>query len=279
MSSDVPVPAAAPDPKPWYRSTTIIGLLAVALVAAHAHFGWSWLPPDQAAAEHVAEGMVGIAGAVLALRGRAKATQPVSLSLDVGKLLGVTTVGAFALLACGCQALGLKTTTDPNAQAPAYSGVGVLVLGAGNDLQRAVSGVRLDQSGATGASGQASSTAEQSQTTEIGAEAVSALLDAAQAALAGGNSAAAQGILGAAQKIGGAKRPTLAATPPSTKDAVTAAAASAVAKAAASATSQSASSGAAPAAPPPAASATGAPSGPAPASGSPSPSGGGDATK
>jgi hypothetical protein len=133
-------------------------------------------------------------------------------------------VVSFFLPACAslAQLLGAKS----DALAPAYSGVGVVVLGHDNETRQ---DNKSDQSGATGSTASSSAQAEQTQTVEIGQEAVQALLDAAQAAIAAGNPAAASGILGAAQKIaGGTKKkgaaesaaPTPAAVKPEAPPAV-----------------------------------------------------------
>src|SRR3990172_11147999 len=75
-----------------------------------------------------------------------------------------------ALALGGCQALGQVLGVQPKADAPAYSGVGVVVLGSANDTRQTTKG---DQSGAVGASGQASQAA--SQTLEIPQEVVEQL--------------------------------------------------------------------------------------------------------
>lgn len=89
-----------------------------------------------------------------------------------------------AVTLAGCNALGLT----PRADAPAYSGVGVLVVGNENEPKLST---RTDQSGAVGASGSAS------QTLEVPAETVEALVAAAQSLIAAGNPEAAAAVLGA----------------------------------------------------------------------------------
>ena len=112
---------------------------------------------------------------------------------------------AVALAATGCQALGQALGVQPRADAPAYHGVGVVVLGHDNDTRLSD---KADQSGAVGASGTASQTADMTQ--EIPAEAIEALVTAAKDAIAAGNPAAAAAILSAVPT----KKPKPAATSP-----------------------------------------------------------------
>jgi hypothetical protein len=147
--------------------------------------------------------------------------------IRVHRVVSVLVLAVAAAALTACQGLAQALGANPAATAPAYNGIGV-VAQPGAEVKVYGS---PNQSGPVGASGSASAQADMAQTTEIGAEAISALLDAAQAALAGGDPAAARGILGAAQKISGAKREKLApAATPSAKDAATAAAAAAIAK-------------------------------------------------
>lgn len=112
----------------------------------------------------------------------------------------------------GCQALGQALGVQPRADAPAYQGVGVLVLGHDNDVKLANKG---DQSGAVGASGQASQSAE--QTLEVPQEVVDSLITAAQGLIAAGNPAAAAGVLDALRgATGGKKQPPAPAAPAKT---------------------------------------------------------------
>ena len=110
------------------------------------------------------------------------------------------------LALAGCQALGQSLGLQPKADAPAYSGIGVVILGSSNDGR--VSS-KTDQSGAVGASGQASQSAEQSL--EIPQETVDALIGAAQSLIAAGNPAAAAGVLDALKST---KHPKAAAPAP-----------------------------------------------------------------
>lgn len=115
-------------------------------------------------------------------------------------------LAAAALLSLtGCQALGQALGVQPKADAPAYSGIGVVILGSSNDGRVAS---KTDQSGAVGASGQASQSAE--QTLEIPQETVDALIGAAQQLIAAGNPAAAAGVLDALKS---AKHPKAAPAP------------------------------------------------------------------
>lgn len=104
----------------------------------------------------------------------------------------VLLAGAVAIL-CGCQALGQALGQQPTAQAPT---VNVVQANAPyGDASGAGRSARTDQSGAVGASGQASQSAEQSL--EIPQETIDALIGAAQTLIATGNPAAAAGVLDA----------------------------------------------------------------------------------
>lgn len=101
---------------------------------------------------------------------------------------------AVAVLALpGCSAMAQALGVDPRATAPAYSGVGVVVLGS-PDTHVTVP-ARTDQSGAVGATGKASSDAEQTSSAEIPAEAIQAIVQAAEALLAAGQPSAAAALL------------------------------------------------------------------------------------
>lgn len=101
---------------------------------------------------------------------------------------------AVAVLALpGCSAMAQALGVDPRATAPAYSGVGVVVLGSPD--ARVTVPARTDQSGAVGATGKASSDAEQTSSAEIPAEAVQAMVQAAEALLAAGKPDAAAALL------------------------------------------------------------------------------------
>lgn len=102
----------------------------------------------------------------------------------------------------GCAALGQALGVQPKADAPAYSGVGVVMLhNRDSSADGTARGAKVDQSGAVGASGSAS--AEATQTVEVPAEVVESLIGAAQALIAAGNPTAASAVLGA---IGPAKK-------------------------------------------------------------------------
>ena len=120
----------------------------------------------------------------------------------------------FLLLACalaltGCQALAQTLGVQPKADAPAYSGVGVVMLhNRDSSSDSTARGAKVDQSGAVGASGSASSDA--TQTLEVPAEVVESLVGAAQALIAAGNPQAASAVLGAI----GTKKPKPAQAAP-----------------------------------------------------------------
>lgn len=67
---------AEADPKPWYRSRTILGALMVVASQAAALAG---IPLDPGALTELATTAVSLLGGVLAIYGRIKAEQPVSL--------------------------------------------------------------------------------------------------------------------------------------------------------------------------------------------------------
>lgn len=122
---------------------------------------------------------------------------------------------AVAVLALpGCSALAQALGVDPRATAPAYSGVGVVVLGSPDT--RVTVPARTDQSGAVGATGKASSDAEQTSSAEIPAEAVQAMVQAAEALLAAGKPDAAAALLArvAAKKAAETPAPKADAAPP-----------------------------------------------------------------
>ena len=109
----------------------------------------------------------------------------------------VLVVGALA----ACQGLAQALGANPAATAPAYNGIGV-VAQPGAEVKIYAS---PNQSGPVGASGSASAQAEQTQTTEIGAEAIDALLSAAQDAITGGAAPVANTLIERAKALGGAK--------------------------------------------------------------------------
>lgn len=122
--------------------------------------------------------------------------KPIHGNCAVGLKTFQSTLALVLLVACslaltGCQALGQVLGVQPRADAPAYSGVGVLVVGSENDARVAS---RADQSGAVGAQGSAQQSADQSL--EIPAEVVEALVAAAQQLIAAGNPSAAAAVLG-----------------------------------------------------------------------------------
>lgn len=100
----------------------------------------------------------------------------------------------------GCQGLSQALGVQPKADAPSYTVVGVYARDGGTAGDVAKS-MRSDQSGAVGASGQA--TGDAAQTLEVPAEVVESLVSAAQALIAAGNPTAASAVLGA---IGPAKK-------------------------------------------------------------------------
>ena len=122
---------------------------------------------------------------------------------------------AVAVLALpGCSALAQALGVDPRATAPAYSGVGVVVLGS-PDARVAVP-AKTDQSGAVGATGSAKTDADQTTTAEIPAEAVAAMVEAARSLLAAGKPDAAAALLArvAAKKAAETPAPKADAAPP-----------------------------------------------------------------
>lgn len=103
---------------------------------------------------------------------------------------------ACALALAGCQALAQTLGVQPKADAPAYSGVGVVMLhNRDSSSDSTARGAKVDQSGAVGASGSASG--EAAQTLEVPAEVIEQLVSAAQALIASGNPTAASAVLGA----------------------------------------------------------------------------------
>lgn len=122
---------------------------------------------------------------------------------------------AVAVLALpGCSALAQALGVDPRATAPAYSGVGVVVLGS-PDARVSVP-AKTDQSGAVGATGSAKTDADQTTTAEIPAEAVAAMVEAARSLLAAGQPDAAAALLArvAAKKAAETPAPKADAAPP-----------------------------------------------------------------
>jgi hypothetical protein len=171
-------------------SVTIWGLVTTAA----ATFGLPAIDPTASKAQLVIQ----ILGLLLAAYGRwRKGDLSLTGKAPVAPLLALV---AAPFLLGGCQALGL----NPAAQAPAYSGVGVLVVGSDNEAKLYAKG---DQSGATGASGSAS------QSLEIPQETVDALIGAAQQLIAAGNPAAAAGILDALKSAHDAKKAPKAPAP------------------------------------------------------------------
>lgn len=128
---------------------------------------------------------------------------------SIAARLALVLLAAFALTLTGCQGLSQALGISPAATAPAYSGVGVVVVGSENTARLAS---RADLSGDTGADGSGSQSAEQSL--EIPAEVVEALVEAAKDALAANNPVAAAGILGAIP----ASKPKDGAKAPAKKD-------------------------------------------------------------
>ncbi|MCE9637410.1 MAG: hypothetical protein K8T90_17025 [Planctomycetes bacterium] len=121
----------------------------------------------------------------------------------------VASVLAIVLVAgalAGCQGLAQALGANPAATAPAYNGIG-LIAQPGAEVKVYGS---PNQSGPVGASGSASAQAEQAQTTEIGAEAIDALLSAAQDAITGGAAPVANSLIDRAKALGGVKRSTKA---------------------------------------------------------------------
>lgn len=104
----------------------------------------------------------------------------------------------------GCQGLAQALGANPAATAPAYNGIG-LIAQPGAEVKVYGS---PNQSGPVGASGSASAQADMAQTTEIGAEAIDALLSAAQDAIAGGAVPVASSLIDRAKTLGGSKKPT-----------------------------------------------------------------------
>jgi len=72
----LPIPAA--DPKPWYRSRTIVAALAVVVTQAAALFG---LALDVGALTELALNLIAVVGGAAAIYGRARAEQPIAAVL------------------------------------------------------------------------------------------------------------------------------------------------------------------------------------------------------
>jgi hypothetical protein len=115
-----------------------------------------------------------------------------------------------------CQGLAQALGANAAATAPAYNGIGV-VAQPGAEVKVYGS---PNQSGPVGASGSASAQAEQTQTTEIGAEAIDALLSAAQDAIAGGAAPVANTLIDRAKSLSGAKKAAQAKPVAATADPV-----------------------------------------------------------
>jgi hypothetical protein len=120
----------------------------------------------------------------------------------VRNFVSVLVLALAGLGVAGCRGLAQALGANPAATAPAYNGIG-LIAQPGAEVKVYGS---PNQSGPVGASGSASGQAEQVQTTEIGAEAIDALLSAAQDALRAGAAPVASTLIDRAKALGGAKK-------------------------------------------------------------------------
>ncbi|MCE9635632.1 MAG: hypothetical protein K8T90_08000 [Planctomycetes bacterium] len=121
--------------------------------------------------------------------------------LGVRRFVSVLVLALVAGALVACQGLAQALGANPAATAPAYNGIG-LIAQPGAEVKVYGS---PNQSGPVGASGSASAQADMAQTTEVGAEAIDALLSAAQDAIAGGATPVANTLIERAKTLGGAK--------------------------------------------------------------------------
>jgi len=118
--------------KPWYQSTTIIGLIVLVATIVLKRFGID-ASGEESALTAVAMGAGEIVGAIMVLIGRLKATKEIVIKPQV---LGLLLVALVMLPASGCSTI-FETTgpADPAASARVEFGtrtvLGIVVFGVG----------------------------------------------------------------------------------------------------------------------------------------------------